>query len=50
MLKFSPGDAPLIREFNDLIFGKNMMDTASLKPQELTNIFDSLKILPAFLP
>jgi phytoene dehydrogenase-like protein len=50
MLKLSPADAPLIREFLSLVFGKNLVNAASLKSQELSNLFDSLKILPVILP
>ena len=50
MLKLSPGDASLIREFTSLIFGRDLMNAASLKPQELNNLFDSLKTWPVILP
>jgi len=50
MLKLSPGEASLIREFIDLIFGKDLMNAASLKPQELSNFFDSVKTWPVILP
>ena len=50
MLKLSPDDAPLIREFIDLVFGRNLMNAASLKSPELSNIFDSLKTWPVILP
>jgi len=50
MLKLSPTDAPLIREFINLVFGKDLMNAASLKPQELSNLFDSLKTWPVILP
>ena len=50
MLKLSPADAPLIREFINLVFGKNLMNAASLKSQELSNLFDSLRTFPVILP
>lgn len=50
MLKLSPADAPLTREFINLIFGRDMMNAASLKPHELSNFFDSLKTWPVILP
>lgn len=50
MLAISPEDAPLIREYLNLIFGRDLMKAASLKPFELQNVFDRLKILPHILP
>jgi phytoene dehydrogenase-like protein len=50
MLAISPEDSPLISEFVNLIFGPDPMNAASLKPMEMENIFDKLKILPAILP
>ena len=50
MLKLSPADAPLSRKFLNLVYGRNLMNAASLKPQELSNVLDSLKILPVILP
>lgn len=50
MLKLSPQDALLTKEFIDLVFGKNLMNAASLKSPELSNLFDSLKTWPAVLP
>jgi len=50
MIKLSPEDAPLIKEFTSLIFGRDLMNAASLKSPELSNIFDFLKTWPAILP
>jgi phytoene dehydrogenase-like protein len=50
LLEISPGDAPLIREFTRLIFGPDMMKAASLKPKELRNIWDSIRMILAILP
>jgi phytoene dehydrogenase-like protein len=50
MLEMSPDDAPLTREFISLIFGRDMMKAASLKPHELINFFDNLKTWPVILP
>jgi phytoene dehydrogenase-like protein len=50
MLAISPQDGLMIKEFIDLIFGYDLMDTASLKPFELQNSFDRLKTLPYVLP
>lgn len=50
MLKLSPQDTPLIKEFLDLVFGRNLMNAASLKSPELSNFFDSVKTWPAILP
>lgn len=50
MLKISPEDKKLIREFVDLIFGADIMKAASLKPKKFQTIFDTIKILPVILP
>jgi phytoene dehydrogenase-like protein len=50
MLRLSPDDNPLIREFINLIFGRDLMNAASLKPHELSNVFDTLKTWPVILP
>jgi len=50
MIAISPDDAPLIREYLNLIFGRDLMNAVSLKPYELQNTFDRLKILPYILP
>ena len=50
MLAISPEDSKLIKEFTGLIFGRDMMKAASLKPKKLQTIFDTLKILPVILP
>lgn len=50
MLAISPEDAPLIREYINLIFGRDLMNAASLKPYEIQNAFDKLKVLPFILP
>lgn len=50
MLEISPEDSKLIKEFVRLIFGPDMMKAASLKPIELKNLFDNLKVIPYILP
>ncbi len=50
MLAISPKDELLIKEFTDLIFGYDLMDTSSLKPYKLQNSFDRLKTFPYVLP
>ena len=50
MLAISPEDAKLIKEFIRIIFGPDMMKAASLKPAELKNLFDKLKVIPVILP
>jgi phytoene dehydrogenase-like protein len=50
MLSISPDDAKLTKEFISLIFGPDMMKAASLKPSELSNISDKLKVIIAILP
>lgn len=50
LLAISPEDADLIREFIRLIFGPDMMNAATLKPKELQNLGDTLKMVPSILP
>jgi phytoene dehydrogenase-like protein len=50
MLAISNEDEKLIREFTGLLFGRDMLDAASLKPAELKNPWDSLKTIPLVLP
>ncbi len=50
MIALSPDDSKLIREFIRLIFGRDMMNAASLKPSEFSNIIDKLKTFLAVLP
>lgn len=50
MLSISPEDAHSIKEYLDLIFGHDLMNSASLKPIEMQNVFDRLKVLPYILP
>jgi len=50
MLAISPEDAPLIREYINLIFGCDLMNAASLKPYEIQTTFDKVKVLPYILP
>jgi len=50
MITISPVDKKLIKEFISIIFGPDMMKAASLKPSELKNLFDKLKVIPAILP
>jgi phytoene dehydrogenase-like protein len=50
MLALSPADSRVIKEFVDLVTGKSMMDAMTLKPAELTRVFDSLKTMRAIVP
>ncbi len=50
MLAISRDDAKLIKEFISIIFGYDMMKAVSLKPAELKNLFDKLKVIPGILP
>ncbi|MGB8357306.1 MAG: NAD(P)/FAD-dependent oxidoreductase [Bacteroidales bacterium] len=50
MLAISPDDAKLIKEFIRIIFGTDLMKAASLKPAELRNLADKLKVIPVILP
>jgi phytoene dehydrogenase-like protein len=50
MLSISNTDRKLIREFTRLLFGRDMLEAASLKPSGLKNVWDSLKLLPLILP
>ena len=50
MLAISPEDAKLIKEFISIIFGPDMMKASSMKPTELKNLFDKLKVIPFILP
>jgi phytoene dehydrogenase-like protein len=50
MLGLSPADISIIKEFVNLVCGKNLMKAGSLKAQELRNVFDSLKTFPVILP
>ncbi len=50
LMAISPADEKHIRDFAGLIFGPDMMKAASLKPKELTNFLDSLRVFAAILP
>ncbi|MBN1561913.1 NAD(P)/FAD-dependent oxidoreductase [candidate division KSB1 bacterium] len=50
MIEHSSADADLINEFVRLINGRNMMGAMSLRPAEMTTIFDKLKMMAAILP
>lgn len=50
MMSISPIDAPLIKEFVNLIFGRDMLEAASLKPASLSRLNDKIKIIPFILP
>lgn len=50
MLAISPEDADLIQEFTDLLFGRDMMGAATLKPTELRNFRDSVRMMLAIIP
>jgi phytoene dehydrogenase-like protein len=49
MLAISPDDEELIREFTSLLFGRDMMKAASLKPQKLLNLVDKIRMITAIL-
>ncbi len=50
MLAISPGDADLIWEFTNLLFGRDMMGAASLKPSKLMKFRDRFRMIRATLP
>ena len=50
MLALSAEDAGLIKEFIRLISGKDMMNAMSLKPVEMSGLFDNLKMFASILP
>jgi len=50
MMAISPEDATLIQEYTNLIFGRDLMNAATLKPYEIQTVLDKLKILPHIIP
>lgn len=50
LLAISPEDEKLIKEFCSLVFGRDMMNAATLKAPELQNLIDKIKTLPVILP
>jgi phytoene dehydrogenase-like protein len=50
LLEISPQDGELIREFTRLIFGRDMMKAATLKPRKLENIGDKIRMFVVILP
>lgn len=50
MLALSPSDAKLIKEFVKLFTGRSMNGAMSLKPAEMSGLFDKLKMMVAILP
>lgn len=50
MLAIAPEDKKLIKQFVRLLFGRDMMNAATLKPKELTTFRDSLRTFFAVLP
>jgi phytoene dehydrogenase-like protein len=50
MLAISPEDADLISDFTSLLFGRDMIRAATLKPRELMGIRDKLRTIVAILP
>lgn len=50
LINISPEDEKLIRAFTRLLFGRDLMKAASLKPASLKNLSDRLKPLPHILP
>jgi len=50
LMAISPEDAPLIKAFVRLLFGPNMMKAVTLKPKEMRNIGDSIRMFFSILP
>jgi len=50
LLAISPEDEDLIRELTGLMFGRDMMNAASLKPKKLLNVRDKFSQFRAVLP
>ncbi len=50
MMAISPEDAPLIKEYIGIIFGRDLSKSSSLKAYELQNGFDKLKAFPHLIP
>lgn len=50
LLAISPEDEDLIRELTGLMFGRDMMNAASLKPKKLLNVRDKFRQFRAVLP
>ena len=50
MLAISPADSKAIKKFLDLIFGKSLMEIATMKPSELFHIGDTVKLLLRLIP
>ncbi len=50
MLALSPADSDLIKEFIRLLSGKSIMSGASLKPAEMFNLMDNIKMASVILP
>jgi phytoene dehydrogenase-like protein len=50
MIAISPVDSSLIKEFTNLIFGRDMLNALSLKPTELQNFIDKIRAFPLILP
>lgn len=50
MMRISPEDEKLIKKFTRMIFGPDILDAASLKPAELSNFSDKIKLIPKMLP
>ena len=50
MIALSPMDAELTKEFVRLFTGRNMMGAMSLKPAEMTGLFNKLKMMAAIVP
>jgi phytoene dehydrogenase-like protein len=50
MLALSPADAEAIKKFTALLYGRGMAGMASLKPPELSNLADAIKMFAGVLP
>jgi len=50
MLALSPADAKMIKEFAGLLYGKGLAGMANLKPPELFNFADTVKMFAGILP
>jgi len=50
MMNISPSDGKRIRKFIKMIYGPDILDAASLKPDELSSLGEKLKEFPKILP
>jgi phytoene dehydrogenase-like protein len=50
MIAISPADTKMIKEFTSILFGPDLMKTASLDPPEFIGFLDKLKSIQAMIP